>query len=172
MSNYFDSNRRGKYAEGVSLTAKSETSDASTFMVCNGCGKKVAGGSYIMNVFYCPMCLSIINRNNRAEVLAPPESPNLPQMSDIPKVPEVPKIPYWPTIDMFDIPEACKGCSNHPSNGGSGICHCTVPYFHRERKQYPKPGRTITTTGTGGINQQPTTWNGTFNPNIEIPNQK
>ena len=25
------------------------------------------------------------------------------------------------------IPNACKGCSNHPSNGGSGICHCTIP---------------------------------------------
>lgn len=25
-----------------------------------------------------------------------------------------------------DIPDACKACSNHPSNGGSGICHCTL----------------------------------------------
>jgi len=25
-----------------------------------------------------------------------------------------------------DIPEACRSCSNHPSNGGSGICHCTL----------------------------------------------
>ena len=24
------------------------------------------------------------------------------------------------------IPEACKRCTNHPSNGGSGICHCTL----------------------------------------------
>lgn len=24
------------------------------------------------------------------------------------------------------IPEACKTCSNHPSNGGSGICHCIM----------------------------------------------
>ena len=24
------------------------------------------------------------------------------------------------------IPEACKTCSNHPSNGGSGICHCII----------------------------------------------
>jgi len=22
------------------------------------------------------------------------------------------------------IPPACRGCSNHPNNGGSGICHC------------------------------------------------
>ncbi len=24
------------------------------------------------------------------------------------------------------IPDACKACPNHPSNGGSGICHCTL----------------------------------------------
>ena len=23
-------------------------------------------------------------------------------------------------------PVACTGCSNHPKNGGSGICHCTL----------------------------------------------
>lgn len=25
-----------------------------------------------------------------------------------------------------EIPEECRGCSNHPINGGSGICHCTL----------------------------------------------
>ena len=25
-----------------------------------------------------------------------------------------------------NVPIACKGCSNHPSNGGSGICNCTL----------------------------------------------
>ena len=24
------------------------------------------------------------------------------------------------------IPEACRHCSNHPSNGGSGICQCIL----------------------------------------------
>lgn len=24
------------------------------------------------------------------------------------------------------IPESCKNCPNHPSNGGSGICHCIL----------------------------------------------
>ena len=24
------------------------------------------------------------------------------------------------------IPTACRTCSNHPSNGGSGICHCIM----------------------------------------------
>lgn len=26
----------------------------------------------------------------------------------------------------FDIPNACKHCPNHPSNGGSGICNCIL----------------------------------------------
>ena len=25
-----------------------------------------------------------------------------------------------------NIPDACRYCSNHPSNGGSGICFCTL----------------------------------------------
>ena len=30
-------------------------------------------------------------------------------------------------IDMnSDIPKPCRACPNHPSNGGSGICHCTL----------------------------------------------
>ena len=24
------------------------------------------------------------------------------------------------------IPPACKNCSNHPSNGGNGVCFCTL----------------------------------------------
>lgn len=31
-----------------------------------------------------------------------------------------------PSASFSYIPEACKNCSNHPSNGGSGICHCTL----------------------------------------------
>lgn len=31
-----------------------------------------------------------------------------------------------PNIETPDIPDACKSCSNHPSNGGSGICNCTL----------------------------------------------
>ena len=28
------------------------------------------------------------------------------------------------------IPDSCKGCSNHPSNGGSGICNCLLGQYH------------------------------------------
>lgn len=26
----------------------------------------------------------------------------------------------------YDVPASCKGCSSHPTNGGSGICQCTL----------------------------------------------
>lgn len=28
--------------------------------------------------------------------------------------------------NFMNIPDACRLCSNHPSNGGSGICHCIL----------------------------------------------
>lgn len=38
---------------------------------------------------------------------------------------------WWPyqnsnTLTFTDIPPACRNCPNHPSNGGSGICFCTL----------------------------------------------
>ena len=34
---------------------------------------------------------------------------------------------YQDTDDTIaSIPDACKTCSNHPSNGSSGICNCTL----------------------------------------------
>lgn len=38
-------------------------------------------------------------------------------------VPE-PELPNW--LSPENIPSACRGCSNHPSNGGTGICFCTL----------------------------------------------
>jgi cell division septum initiation protein DivIVA len=36
-----------------------------------------------------------------------------------------PMISTTPYVDN-SIPAPCRNCSNHPSNGGSGICHCTL----------------------------------------------
>ena len=44
-----------------------------------------------------------------------------------------------------NVPECCKGCSNHPSNGGSGICHCTLPYFESQKPTTPVKITTGTT---------------------------
>jgi hypothetical protein len=30
------------------------------------------------------------------------------------------------TAITIDVPEASKNCSNHPINGGTGICHCSL----------------------------------------------
>ena len=32
----------------------------------------------------------------------------------------------WPVKQFYGIPSACASCPNHPSNGGSGICNCTL----------------------------------------------
>lgn len=32
--------------------------------------------------------------------------------------------PWWSNDNL--IPNACKNCSNHPSNGGTGICNCVL----------------------------------------------
>ena len=40
---------------------------------------------------------------------------------------EVIRVPYGGnTYSLNQIPLSCQNCSNHPSNGGSGICHCTL----------------------------------------------
>ena len=36
------------------------------------------------------------------------------------------KIPFVPESQSDYIPSPCKTCSNHPSNGGSGICDCIL----------------------------------------------
>lgn len=34
---------------------------------------------------------------------------------------------YWTTLNVNSyVTEPCKNCPNHPSNGGSGICHCIL----------------------------------------------
>ena len=41
-------------------------------------------------------------------------------------------VDYTDTINATpEVPMGCLYCSNHPINGGSGICHCTIPYTNR-----------------------------------------
>lgn len=35
-----------------------------------------------------------------------------------------PFVPYGQKI--WPMSDACKSCSNHPYNGGSGVCNCTL----------------------------------------------
>ena len=36
------------------------------------------------------------------------------------------------SVPKNDIPNCCKTCLNHPSNGGSGVCMCTLHYFAQD----------------------------------------
>lgn len=41
----------------------------------------------------------------------------------------LPKID-WVKDQVLNIPDCCINCSNHPTNGGSGICNCVLPYMN------------------------------------------
>ena len=55
---------------------------------------------------------------------------------DVIRIPFTPPVrPYpveWVVPTVNPVPRCCQHCSNHPSNGGSGICMCTLPYFSGE----------------------------------------
>ena len=51
-----------------------------------------------------------------------PEDMELDRISDI----DIPKVTYTDPIENFFMSDACKNCPNHPSHGGTGICHCIL----------------------------------------------
>ena len=51
-----------------------------------------------------------------------PEDMELDSIGEI----DIPKITYSDPIKSFYVPDACKSCLNHPSNGGTGMCHCVL----------------------------------------------
>lgn len=52
-----------------------------------------------------------------------------------------PNAEYW-------MPECCRNCSNHPSNGGSGVCACTLPWMTYTKSGKSSTGYTIETSST------------------------
>lgn len=34
---------------------------------------------------------------------------------------------YGVTTALLNAADPCSGCLNHPSNGGSGVCNCSIP---------------------------------------------
>jgi len=61
----------------------------------------------------------------------------LQELKDLIKKMATPPLPTLPQVEepalmqtTWNPNDPCRGCSNHPNNGGSGICHCTIPYFH------------------------------------------
>ena len=41
--------------------------------------------------------------------------------------PFVPTVTPWTDTNTTD---PCQNCPNHPKNGGSGVCICSIPYMH------------------------------------------
>lgn len=41
------------------------------------------------------------------------------------------QMPDWEVPKVRNIPPCCVGCNNHPDNGGTGICLCTLPYMNQ-----------------------------------------
>lgn len=71
---------------------------------------------------YAALVLSIVKRDielNIEEPVAATPNDYVPW-----RMPIQPDIPYVTTFT--DIPDPCKNCPTHPSNGGSGICNCTL----------------------------------------------
>ena len=64
--------------------------------------------------------------------------PHLPaenrQIKSTPCVEPLPDVDWVGTISNDSIPDCCKPCPNHPSNGGSGICNCVLPYMSLSSK--------------------------------------
>ncbi len=59
--------------------------------------------------------------------------PHLPQIDkedkcDPYEILPLPKVD-WVKDQVFNIPDCCVNCPNHPVNGGSGICNCALPYM-------------------------------------------
>lgn len=50
---------------------------------------------------------------------------------DVVRIPYVPPEPEKSYLaeSLQTIPDCCRNCSNHPRNGGSGICNCVLPYM-------------------------------------------
>lgn len=41
---------------------------------------------------------------------------------------------YTKNFNAYLENDPCSGCSNDPRNGGTGICHCTIPYLYGPHK--------------------------------------
>jgi len=76
-----------------------------------------------MKEYNCPDC----ERNDSCE-----GCPRTLQRNIDTKIEHIP--PYFPDSFIWPknydgIPSCCRHCSNHPINGGTGICNCTAPLF-------------------------------------------
>jgi len=69
----------------------------------------------------------------------------------------------YPNITYNNIPNCCRSCSKHPSNGGDGICHCTAPLFENPPIKWWNQGPNDYPSGMqpycGNTGNSPKKWN-------------
>ena len=57
-------------------------------------------------------------------------------------------------LDLGSIPLACRKCSNHISNGGSGICNCILGDDSQIREDDCRGNTTVTTSTSSELSYQ------------------
>jgi len=94
-----------------------------------------------MKQFCCPDCnvkIDTCEGCQRAMGHMDEKCPDYPDHKDYKFQPS-----YYPEdikkkVDLFEaynlgmndcVPNCCRNCPSHPSNGGDGICFCTAPYY-------------------------------------------
>lgn len=102
-----------------------------------------------MKAYNCPDCKvpsDTCDGCQRAVAACPPSNnEDWKKLFEKPSPTILPSTWEYPS-SISDIPPCCQGCSNHPSNGGSGICHCTLPYMHGYGVTYSSGEYKILTT--------------------------
>lgn len=87
-------------SKGSFITSLGSSSTYYTYMTL-GIGINVTD-TYICS---CPECHKIVTKTKQRTVTNPDITLN---------------------SSVTDVPDPCKTCSNNPSNGGSGMCNCTL----------------------------------------------
>ena len=60
-------------------------------------------------------------------------------------------------LDLGSLPPACRKCSNHISNGGSGICNCILGDDSQTKENDRRGNTTVTTSASFELSYQLTT---------------
>ena len=125
-----------------------------TVIKCDKCGKEIEDADIVKYVTIepatlhrfsdyvtyelCPKCANELSEWINTKKVKEKKSDKTEKIESAPNF-------YYPKKSITGIPECCKSCSNHPSNGGSGICYCTLPYYEQSTTG-------TTTNNTGGSN--------------------
>ena len=72
---------------------------------------------------YAALVLSIVKRDIELDIKEPAAADSIEEESLVPKLRPTPS---WMFERTYEISDPCKSCPTNPSNGGNGICNCTL----------------------------------------------